>query len=267
MDVIVIEHLNFKYNKKQIFEDFNLTIKDKSFATILGVNGSGKSTLAKILLGLLKFDGYIKVADLMLSKTNVREIRKKIGIVFSNPDNQFIAESVRDDIAFTLENMGYSEKQIETKVKNIAKKLGISDILTLNPSMLNNSQKQIVALASALVHNPDILILDEALEEIDSIKRKEILILLQQLNKEGLTILNITHDVNEAMYGSEIIIIDKGKVLIQGKNEDVYKEEKIFKKLGFELPFMVELSNRLMFYDLIKKPIYDMEKMVNTLWK
>ena len=228
MDVIVIEHLNFKYNKKQIFEDFNLTIKDKSFATILGVNGSGKSTLAKILLGLLKFDGYIKVADLMLSKTNVREIRKKIGIVFSNPDNQFIA---------------------------------------LNPSMLNNSQKQIVALASALVHNPDILILDEALEEIDSIKRKEILILLQQLNKEGLTILNITHDVNEAMYGSEIIIIDKGKVLIQGKNEDVYKEEKIFKKLGFELPFMVELSNRLMFYDLIKKPIYDMEKMVNTLWK
>ena len=133
--------------------------------------------------------------------------------------------------------------------------------------MLDDSRKQIVALASALVHNPDILILDEALEEIDSIKRKEILILLQQLNKEGLTILNITHDVNEAMYGSEIIIIDKGKVLIQGKNEDVYKEEKIFKKLGFELPFMVELSNRLMFYDLIKKPIYDMEKMVNTLWK
>ncbi len=267
MDVIVIEHLNFKYENKQIFEDFNLTIKDKSFTTILGLNGSGKSTLAKILLGLLKFNGYIKIDDLMLTKNNIREARKKIGIVFSNPDSQFIAETVRDDIAFTLENMNLKEKQIETKVKNVTKKLGISDILNYNSSQLNNSQKQIVALACALVHDPEILILDEALEEIEPLKRKEILLLLQQLNKDGLTILNITHDINETLYGKEIVIIDKGKVLIQGKNEEVYKEEKIFKKLGLELPFIVELSNRLMFYDLIKKPIYDVEKMVDTLWK
>ena len=139
--------------------------------------------------------------------------------------------------------------------------------MEINPHDLNSNQKQLVSLASALVHDPKVLILDEALTMLDPFDKEKILKILKELNNKGLTIINISHDIEDTLISDKIYILDKGKVVLEGTKEEVYKQEKVLYNLGFNLPFMVELSNRLKFYDLIDHTIYDMEEMVDTLWK
>lgn len=265
--MIKITNLNFNYKSKQLFNGLNMEIEKGKITSIIGPNGSGKSTLVKILIGLYNFNGTIKINDLLLLKDNIKEIRKSIGVVFTNPDNQFVAETVMDDIAFTLENMNYKKKDIRKKIEEITKYLGIYNILEYNPHDLNSNQKQLVSLASALVHDPKILILDEALTMLDPFDKEKILNILKELNNKGLTILNISHDIEDTLISDKIYVLNEGKIVLSGTKEEVYKEENILHNLGFELPFMVELSNRLMFYDLIDHVIYDMEEMVDNLWK
>lgn len=266
-NIIHIENITFKYRNKDIFDNFNLDINKGTLTTIMGPNGSGKSTLVKIIVGLLNFKGIIKIEDTILTKASIFEIRKTIGVVMSNPDNQFVAETVMDDIAFTLENMNYKKDIIKQKIEEVTRYLGIYDILEYNPHELSGGQKQLVALASALVHDPKILILDEALSMIEPLEKDHIFKLLLDLKDKGLTIINVTHDIEESVYSDEIIVIDNGKLVLKGTKEQVYSQERILKKMGFNLPFMVELSNRLKFYELIDETIYDMEVMVDTLWK
>ena len=265
--MITIRNLTFKYRAKDLFNDVNMDIEKGKITSIIGSNGSGKSTLVKILVGLYRYNGKIEINNIPLLKDNRKEIRKSIGVVFTNPDNQFVAETVMDDIAFTLENMNYKKNIIKKKIEEISKYLGIYDILECNPHDLNSNQKQLVSLASALVHDPKILILDEALTMLDPYDKEKILNILKELNNKGLTILNISHDIEDTLISDYIYVLDKGKIILNGPKEEVYKEEDVLHKLGFELPFMVELSNRLIFYDLIDHVIYNMEEMVDTLWK
>ena len=265
--MITIRNLTFKYRTKDLFNDVNMDIEKGKITSIIGSNGSGKSTLVKILVGLYRYNGKIEINNIPLLKDNRKEIRKIIGVVFTNPDNQFVAETVMDDIAFTLENMNYKKNIIKKKIEEISKYLGIYDILECNPHDLNSNQKQLVSLASALVHDPKILILDEALTMLDPYDKEKILNILKELNNKGLTILNISHDIEDTLISDYIYVLDKGKIILNGPKEEVYKEEDVLHKLGFELPFMVELSNRLIFYDLIDHVIYNMEEMVDTLWK
>ena len=265
--MISIKNLEFKYRNKELFKDLNLEFEDKKIISLIGPNGSGKSTLVKILVGLYRYNGSITIDGTPLLKDNRKEIRKKIGVVFTNPDNQFVAETVMDDIAFTLENMNYKKEDIRKKIEEVTKYLGIYDILEANPHDLNSNQKQLVSLASALVHEPKVLILDEALTMLDPFDKEKILNILKELNNKGLTILNISHDIEDTLISDYIYVLDKGKIILNGPKEEVYKEEDVLHKLGFELPFMVELSNRLIFYDLIDHVIYNMEEMVDTLWK
>ncbi len=265
--MITIRNLTFKYRTKDMFDNVDMDIEKGKITSIIGPNGSGKSTLVKILVGLYRYNGKIEINNIPLLKDNRKEIRKNIGVVFTNPDNQFVAETVMDDIAFTLENMNYKKIDIRKKIEEVSKYLGIYDILECNPHDLNSNQKQLVSLASALVHDPKILILDEALTMLDLYDKEKILKILKELNSKGLTILNISHDIEDTLISDKIYVLDKGKIVLSGTKEEVYKEEDKLHKLGFELPFMVELSNRLMFYDLIDHVIYDMEEMVDILWK
>lgn len=265
--MITIKNLNFNYKLKRIFENLNMEIEKGKITSIIGPNGSGKSTLIKILIGLYNYNGSIRINDISLLKDNIKEIRKIIGVVFANPDNQFVAETVMDDIAFTLENMNYKKENIRKKIEEVTKYLGIYDILEYNPHDLNSNQKQLVSLASALVHDPKILILDEALTMLDPFDKEKILNILKELNDKGLTILNISHDIEDTLISDTIYVLDKGKIVLSGTKDEVYKEEDLLHNLGFELPFMVELSNRLMFYDLIDHVVYDMEELVDNLWK
>lgn len=268
MNIIEIKDLNFKYDDKTIFENLNLNIEKGSFTTVIGNNGSGKSTLVKILVGLLKASGEIKINDIVLDKENIKEIRKLIGVVFENPDNQFVAETVMDDIGFSLENLQIKPREIRVKIKEVANYIGISHLLDKEPHSLSGGEKQLVALASALVHEPKILILDEALTMVDVRVRKQIYAILNDLNKnKGVTIINVTHDMDEVLYGSDIVLISKGAIVLKGKKEAVLKEEKVFNALGLDLPFMVSLSIKLMYYGLINRVIFDMDEMVNEIWK
>lgn len=268
MNIIDIKDLSFKYDEKIVFDKFNLEIEEKSFTTIIGLNGSGKSTLVKIMLGLLNSDGEIRINDISLESKSIKQIRKLIGVVFENPDNQFVAETVMDDIAFSLENLKLKPKDIRAKVKDIANYIGISHLLEREPHSLSGGEKQLVALASALVHEPKILILDEALTMVDINVRIQIYNILKDINeKQGITIINITHDIDELLYGRDIIVIDNGVIVLKGPKEEVLLEEKIFNKLGLELPFIVSLSIKLMYYDLIDKLYFDMNEMVNEIWK
>ena len=269
--MIEIKDLTYQHEKNSsnyLFEHLSLSLKKGSFTTLVGPIGSGKSTLVKILLGLLKVDSDIKIEDLALSPNNLKLIRSMIGVVFENPNEIFVTETVMDEIAFTLENQNKSKNEIWRKVKAIAKKIGIEHLLERNPHTLSEGEKRLVSLASALVKNPKIIILDDALSMIDELEKKQILSILKEIcKKEKKTILNITNDLNESIYGDDIIVLQNGKVILSGSKEEILKQEAKLKRAGLELPFLADLSIRLMYYGVLDHMILDMNEMVNTIWK
>ena len=267
-NIIKIRNMSFSYKNKQIFKDFDLDIEKGKFIHIVGPNGSGKSTLVKIILGLIKAEGYINVYRMNMCEDNIMDIRRSIGVVFENPDNTFVAETVADDIAFSLENLQYTPKTISEKINKISQYLKIENLLEKNPHYLNGGEKQMVALASALIIDPKILILDEAFTMLDGIAKENILKLLKKLVKEkNITVINVTHDMEDTVYGDKIIVLNHGKVLFNDDKKIVYKEEKKLKNIGLELPFMIDLSNKLRYYGLVDEDILSMNVMVNHLWK
>jgi len=267
-DIIKINNLSFRYQSKFVFEKFALNIRDGEWISIVGPNGSGKSTLVKILVGLLESDSNIIVDNLVLNRENIDKIRKKIGVVFENADDSFVAETVADDIAFTLENLAYDQKEIGRMIKDIAIEFKIDDILEKEPHLLSGGEKQKVALAAAMVAKPKILIIDDALEMVDEKNKNEILEILSNLHKERhLTIITITHNLEETYKTDRMVVINDGSILIEGPTIDVLQEDKIFNRIGLNLPFMVDLSIKLKLYGLIDHMILDMDEMVNALWK
>src|SRR5574344_1204818 len=266
-NIVEIANLNFKYNDKVIFDNFNLNIRRGSFTSIIGHNGSGKSTLMKLIVGLLKCDSFIKVDDLIMSIDTYKDIRKKIGIVFENPDNQFVSETVMDEIAFGLENMNYDKKEIRSRVKEVGELLDIEDLMEKEPHSLSGGQQELVSLACALAIKPEIIVLDEALDMLDNNRKDAILKILVKLNHEGVTVINITHNSEELLYGTDIIILNNGELKENGETKEILRKEKSFKQNGLELPFVVDLSYKLKYYGLVDDIVLDMDELVDKIWK
>ena len=237
-NIIKLKNVKFSYEDKKIFDKFDLNIRKGSFTSIIGPNGSGKSTLMKLIVGLYKAEGTIEVDGVKISEETYKEVRSKIGFVFENPDNQFVAETVMDEIAFALENMNYDKKLIRERVKEVGQLLDIESIMEKEPHSLSGGQKELVALASAFATHPKILVLDEALDMIDNNRRDDVLKVLTDLNKKGLTIINITHNSEELLYGDQIIVMNEGKIQDQGETKELLRKEKLFKNNGLELPFV-----------------------------
>lgn len=268
MNIISIKDLLFRYDNNYIFDKFSLDIKKGSYTSIVGTNGAGKTTLIKILLGLLDTNSYIMVDNIRLTKETKKAIRRKIGVVFENLDNTFVAETVMDEIAFALENMELDKKEINRRITEISEYLEIEHLLERDPHRLSGGEKQVVALASALVIEPEILIFDEAFTMLDYEYKNKIYKVLENCNKEiGTTIINITHDLEDAVHSSDLIIMDQGKIVMQGPKEEVFKETRIFNKLGFDLPFIVELSIKLIYYGLVDHICFSKEELVDVIWK
>jgi energy-coupling factor transport system ATP-binding protein len=267
-DIIKINNLSFRYQSKFIFDKLNLNIKNGEWVSLVGPNGSGKSTLIKILVGLLESDSHIIIDDLILNKDNLLSIRKKIGLVFEHVDNSFIGETVADDLAFPLENLSYDPKEIDVMIKDITSLLNIEHLLDKDPHSLSGGEKQRVAIAVALITNPNILIIDDALEMIDDESKKEIFDILVKLhNEKKLTIITVTQNLEETYNTNRMIVINDGNILIDGPTKEVLKEDRIFNRIGIEVPFMVDLSIKLQLYGLINDIILDMDEMVNAIWK
>jgi ABC-type cobalt transport system, ATPase component len=265
--IIEIRDLSFEYGEHKVFEKFSLDIEDGSFYTVLGSNGSGKSTLTKIIVGLEPSRGFVKIDGLFLNPKNIDEIRKVVSVVFENPDSQFITESVEEELAFTLENLNYDKTEIVKRIREIAKKMGITHLLERNPHELSGGEKQLVAFASALIHDPKILILDEALVMVDLVLRDKIYDILKEYHKKGLTILNITHDSEESLLGTHVLIMNKGEIILNEKTKIALENDKAFKLGGMDLPFIIDLSVKLKYYGIVSKTSFDSKKLVNAIWK
>lgn len=242
--MIKLENVTFKYDTT-ILDNINLNIEKNKITFIIGVNASGKSTLANIISGLLyPTSGKVYLDDIELTKkADKKLIRKKVGIVFQNPNNQILFPKVYDDIKFTLENMKYSKEEVPKLIRNSLKKVNMIDYIDDNPYKLSGGQKQKVAIASQLSYNPDYFIFDEATAFIDTNGKNDIYNLIKELKKD-MGIIYITNDMNELIYADDIIIIDNSKVY-KYTLDDIIKDNNILIKHKLRIPFILKMAKSL----------------------
>lgn len=249
MKSIIFNNVSYCYSPEQkVLNNLNLQIEQGSYVALIGHNGSGKSTLAKLAIGLLaKNEGEIIVNGLTLQKETISEIRREVAIVFQNPDNQFIGSTVEEDIAFGLENRNYPHEKMHELVEEYATKVGMDKYLKKDPTQLSGGQKQRVAIAGVLALKPSILILDEATAMLDPKGKREIRYLIDYMRKENpsLTIVSITHDVDEAYIADEVVLLNGGKVAYQGKPDELFNNKKIVNEYKLGVPFKLQVKNSM----------------------
>ena len=265
-NIVEIKHLNFSFGEKRVFDDFSLSIPAGSFTTIMGSSGSGKTTLARIMLRLVNAKSYVKINNMFINPKNIKEIRRKTSVLFCNPRNQFLSDTVRGDLVLALKNFGYSNSNIDKRIEAVTDLLNIKELLDINSNCLSAGQKQLIALAIALSHEPKLLIIDDGLTMIDAVMREKIFKILKEINKNGVTIINMTHDSEDLLQGSDVIIIGGGNLVLQEKTEKAFFNPKLFYDNKIDLPFVIDLSIKLQYYKVIDKTYLEMKKLVNALW-
>lgn len=247
-NIIKIENLCFEYEPGlKTIHNISFQIKKGEYVAILGHNGSGKSTIAKLLIGLLeKKSGNIIIDHKELNLENLYKIREKIGIVFQNPDNQFIGATVRDDIAFGLENICIPREKMDELIERYAKRVRMDQFLDHEPTKLSGGQKQRVAIAGILAMSPSIIILDESTSMLDPRGRKEINELIRELKEDKeMTIISITHDIEEAKNADRILLLNKGEIVGDDQPETLLMNEKLLQDLHLDTPFALKVSRKL----------------------
>lgn len=270
MKQIEIKDLVFSYDGKvNALDGVSLSIQKGDYVSIIGHNGSGKSTLAKLLIGLMEVtSGEIIIENQTLSLENVYDIRRKLAIVFQNPDNQFIGSTVRDDMAFGLENRQFEPEEMDAIIEAYAKRVRMQDYLDHEPTKLSGGQKQRVAIAGVLSMKPEVLILDEATSMLDPKGRKEVNDLVHELHEgREMTILSITHDIEEVIISDYIIVMNQGKVYMEGKPEDILVRIDELTEIGLDIPFNVKFYLAMKEKGVDLKTPFDVKGMVNTLWQ
>ena len=269
MSLIEVKDLVYSYdNETNAVDGISFNVEEGSYTTIIGHNGSGKSTLAKLIAGLLESkQGSITIDGIELSEKTIKDIRNKMAIVFQNPDNQFIGSTVRDDIAFGLENHLVETEKMEAIIEEYSKKTGLEEFLDKEPSNLSGGQKQRVAIAGALAMNPNIIIFDEATSMLDPKGKRDIKKLMYELHKENnITIISITHDIEEVLQGDNCIVLSKGKIFMQGKPDEIFSKTNELRKIGLDIPFssLVKEEFKNVGFNIKSN---DLEGMVEELWQ
>lgn len=274
-EMIKCENLVFKYTsheegiEKYAINGVDLTVKKGEFLVVLGHNGSGKSTLAKHMNALLlPTDGVVYVDGINTKdEERIWDVRAKAGMVFQNPDNQMVATIVEEDVAFGPENLGIDPKEIRKRVDESLEKVGMSEYKRHAPHLLSGGQKQRVAIAGILAMKPECIIFDEPTAMLDPSGRKEVIKNIKEINKEyGITIVLITHYMDEAAEADRIVVMDDGKLIMGGTPKEVFSKVELMKKFGLDVPQVTELS-----YELSKEginldsKIINVDEMVNAL--
>ena len=249
MPIIQLENVEFSYDKKiNVIKNVSLDINEGEHVAIIGHNGSGKSTLAKLFNGLIKADsGSVKVMGLDASdKKQVFEVRKKVGVVFQNPDNQLIASIVEDDIAFGPENLGVDRKEIANRIDFALKSVGMEKFRHSSPTRLSGGQKQRIAIAGVLALKPSVLVLDESTAMLDPQGRSEVLSVAKSLNKEqGTTIINITHYMDEVVGADRVLVMNNGEIVLSGTPQEIFSQKNKVIEYGLELPLSTIIADKL----------------------
>ena len=249
MALIELKNVSFSYDKKtDAIKNLSLSIERGEKVAVIGHNGSGKSTLAKLFNALIKPDGGSVIVDGFSSdkKEDLFEIRKRVGVVFQNPENQLVASIVEDDVAFGPENLGIEREEIGKRIDFALKSVDMEDFRFRSPERLSGGQKQRIAIAGVLALKPEVLVLDEATSMLDPKGRKEILGIAEKLNREqGTTIINVTHYIEEIVGYKKIFLLKDGELVFCGTPEETFKKVDLIESCGLILPRATQIANKL----------------------
>ncbi len=248
MALLEVKNVSFSYdNERDAIKDFSLTVEKGEYVALIGRNGSGKSTFAKLLNGLIKPDrGDVVVDGLsVLDKASLFEIRRRVGVVFQNPDNQLVASIVEDDVAFGPENLGLPRKEIKERIDFALNAVGMEAFRKSSPERLSGGQKQRIAIAGVLALKPEVLVLDESTSMLDPVGRREVLNVVKNLNEKGVTVIAITHYMEEVVEADRVIVTDGGKLVMSGTPEEVFAKKDVLLSLGLELPPAAVIADKL----------------------
>ena len=258
MALLTVENVSFSYDKKHnVVKNVNLSVEEGEYIAIIGHNGSGKSTLAKLMNALVKPDSGVVTVDGFSSndKKAVFEMRKRVGVVFQNPDNQLVASIVEDDIAFGPENLGVKREEIKERIDFALSAVGMQDFKKSSPTRLSGGQKQRIAIAGVLALKPKILVLDESTAMLDPQGRKEVLSVVEKLNKEqGVTVINITHYMDEVVKADKVYVINDGEIALSGTPAQIFERKEQIKAYGLELPLSTVIAQKLVDFGVPVNP-------------
>ncbi|MBP5301576.1 MAG: ATP-binding cassette domain-containing protein [Bacilli bacterium] len=266
--ILEVKNVSLSYSKKQIIDDVNLCIYEGETISIIGHNGCGKTTLGKILAFLIQPDKGEFFFDNKKVSNNYDNLQKYIGFVFQNPDNQFFGSTVEDDIAFGLENHLVQQDQMSKLINDVAKEIGILDLLKKDVQQLSGGQKQQVSIADILVLKPKVIIFDESFSMLDFSNKKKIFELIKTIKKKyKLTIIYITHDLEDTLDSDRVFLLEHGKIFLSGSPNYVFQQSEKLQQINFETPFIFQLNQRLINKGIIKKVIFDIEQLVKIICK
>ena len=277
MDLIKFDNVSFSYETEdengnlkteKVLENFNFSIEEGSFVAILGHNGSGKSTVAKLTNGILFADEGTVTVDSILARDDdtIYDIRKTVGMVFQNPDNQIVSSIVEEDVAFGVENIGIPSEECRKRVDEALKTVGMYEYRLRTPSKLSGGQKQRVAVAGIIAMKPKCIVLDEPTAMLDPSGRKEVIDTVMKLNREeGITIVLITHYMDEAVKADRVVVMDDGKIKLDGTPEQVFSDMNKIKSLSLEVPQSTELVSRLGISS--EKTVLNFDQCADLLYK
>jgi energy-coupling factor transport system ATP-binding protein len=269
--LVVLKDISYQYESQQAYalKNVSLEVYEGEWLAIVGHNGSGKSTLAKILNGLqFPKEGIVTVCGYELSEETVWDVRKQIGMVFQNPDNQFVGTTVEDDVAFGLENNGISREDMLERIKDSLNKVKMDSFLDQEPHHLSGGQKQRVAIASVLALQPAIIILDEATSMLDPRGREEVLKTVRELKEQrNITVISITHDLEEAAKADRMIVLNHGEVYKEGTPEQIFELDEELIHLGLDIPFSVKIGKAFRAQGFaLSRNFLSEEELVRELW-
>ncbi|MCM3719782.1 energy-coupling factor ABC transporter ATP-binding protein [Fictibacillus phosphorivorans] len=272
-NIISVKDVTFFYPGEETatLKNVSLDVYKGEWLSIVGHNGSGKSTLAKLLNGLLlPHEGTVNVSDYVTSREDdIWEIRRQVGMVFQNPDNQFVGTSVKDDIAFGLENFGVPRDEMIKRINESVQRVGMEAFLDQEPHQLSGGQKQRVAIAGILAQKPSVIVLDEATSMLDPIGRIEVMETVRELNQnEGITVISITHDLEEALSADRVVVMKMGEKAAEGVPDAIFQQRDLLKSAGLDLPFSLKLSEALRRQGVeLDRGYLTQEELVDALWK
>ncbi|WP_067554966.1 energy-coupling factor transporter ATPase [Faecalibaculum rodentium] len=267
-DAVSVRDLTFSYDgETDVLKGISFDIPQGSYTAVIGHNGSGKSTLAKLLIGLLAAkSGTIRILGQELNEETVYDIRNRTGIVFQNPDNQFIGSTVADDIAFGLENRCIPQNEMQGLIETAAAQVGMTKFLESEPTKLSGGQKQRVAIAGILAVAPDIIIFDESTSMLDPRGKKAINEEIRRLHEErDITILSITHDMEEVAQSDNVLVLRDGTIAMTGTPREVFSRERELKEMDLDVPFAWKITEELMKLGLADHPALNLEEAAEEL--
>nr|WP_202395723.1 energy-coupling factor ABC transporter ATP-binding protein [Virgibacillus halodenitrificans] len=269
--LIEFRDVSFRYGEEQpwVLRNCSFEIYEGEWVAIIGHNGSGKSTIAKLINGLLfPQKGEIFIDGQQVNEETIWDIRKEVGMVFQNPDNQFVGTTVQDDVAFGMENRGTPREEMVIRIEETLSAVGMEDYRFTEPHRLSGGQKQRVAIASVLAISPKVLILDEATAMLDPKGRTEIMRTVSNVqNKEALSLITITHDLQEVVQADRVIVMNNGEIWDRATPREIFSKKNSLREIGLDVPFVAILADELKEkgINLTKEPL-NHEELLEDLW-